>query len=128
MIQEFIEIWEARKGEIEAKFRISHPETYKEIVQSVVGILEGENLCNTPDPSRIHEIDDGDYQGTLVYVIGETGYQPRAYWTVLVSYGSCSGCDTLMSIRDYEDDAPTEQQVKDYMTLALHILQNIKEC
>ena len=80
----------------------------------------------TPDPERIHRIDDGNYQGTLVYVIGEKGYQPDKYWYVKVDYGSCSGCDTLEGIRDYTDDAPTDEQAKDYMTVALHIVQGMK--
>ena len=43
-----------------------------------------------------------------------------------VGYGSCSGCDTLEGIRHYNDDKPTEEQVRDYMTLALHIVQGMK--
>ena len=33
-----------------------------------------------------------------------------------VGYGSCSGCDTLEGIRYYNDDKPTEEQVRDYAT------------
>lgn len=65
--------------------------------------------CDAPHPERIHQIDDGDYQGTLIFVIGAGGYQPSRYWYVKVGYGSCSGCDTLQAIRGYEDDAPTKE-------------------
>jgi hypothetical protein len=80
-----------------------------------------------PDPERIHVIDDGDYQGTLVYVIGSKNYQPDVYWYVKVSYGSCSNCDTLAAIRDNANTPPTAEQIKDYITLALHIVQGLKE-
>ena len=80
----------------------------------------------SPDPERIHEIDDGDYQGTLVYIIGDDSYQPNQYWYVRIAYGSCSGCDTLESIRNYDGGPPKESQVDDYMTLCLHIIQQLK--
>lgn len=120
MIKEFIERWEINKNSLRTSFSTSHPESYENLVQRVISILED------PDPERIHKIDDGDYQGTLVFVIGEKGYQPSAYWYVKVEYGSCSGCDTLESIRSYSDETPTEEQVNDYMTLALHIVQGLK--
>jgi len=81
-----------------------------------------------PDPNRITEIDYGDYQGTLVYVIGQKGPQPGTHWTTSVSYGSCSGCDTLEAIRsEANGPQPTEDQMKEYRTLALHLLQKMKE-
>lgn len=125
MIQEFVTQWEARKKEVEDTFRKAHP-SYLGIVEAVVGIL-GEGY-GRPDPERITEIDHGEYQGTLLYVIAAHGYQPSDYWLVKVDYGSCSQCDTLQGIRysgDWED-LPNEEQVKEYMTLALHILQGLK--
>jgi len=44
-----------------------------------------------------------------------------------VSYGSCSGCDTLEAIRDYSGDTPTEKQLDEYMTLALHVVQGLRQ-
>jgi len=126
MIQEFVDRFESRREELRARLSQKHPEHYGELVKMVVESIGNDDDWRTPDPERIHAIDDGDYQGTLVYVIGETGYQPSGYWGVTVSYGSCSGCDTLQSIRSYEDFPPSEQQVDDYMTLMLHIVQNIK--
>jgi hypothetical protein len=117
-----------KKQELENIFKKKHPEGYKDIVKAVICILTGEDDSNeVPDPERITIIDDGDYQGTLLFVIGATGYQPNTYWYVKVNYGSCSGCDTLEDIRDYSDDLPTDEQIKDYMTLALHIIQGLKE-
>jgi hypothetical protein len=128
MIQKIVDAWMSNEASARAAFAAKHPEEYKDIVRVVV-----ETLCltmgkyNRPDPERIHEIDDGDYQGTLVYVIAEAGGQPSRYWYARVGYGSCSGCDTLQSLRGWEDGPPTPKQVNGYMTLALHIVQGMRE-
>jgi len=128
MIDEFVKIWDERKEELEAIFKQKHPSDYTEIVTNIAMILEKYgDLYKKMDSSKVHEIDDGDYQGTLLYLIPENTYQPSRYWMVKVGYGSCSGCDTLEGIKDYSDNPPTESQVKDYMTLALHIIQALKE-
>ena len=126
MIAKFVELFMTAGPKLEAVFSEAHPASYKAIVEAVVAVLsDGDDAA--PDPRRVHEIDDGEYQGTLVYVIGATGYQPGEYWYVKVSYGSCSGCDTLLSIRGYADGKPTAAQVRDYMTLARHIVQGMKQ-
>ncbi|HSH24992.1 MAG TPA: hypothetical protein VLA13_05585, partial [Massilibacterium sp.] len=84
-----------------------------------------DDYSGTPDPERIHSIDDGDYEGTLVFVIAEKGYQPHEYWYVRVWYGSCSGCDTLQRLEGRGDEIPVEE-VKGYMTLSLHVIQQLK--
>lgn len=104
------------------KFAAAHPEDYAAVVKAVVEVVSDDL-----DPERVHAIDDGHYQGTLVFVIAEAGYQPSRYWYVMVAYGSCSGCDTLEGIRKYDDDPPTEKQIDLYMTLALHVVQGLKE-
>lgn len=121
MIEEFTKLWFKDSYKIKALFEKSHPEDYKEIVKNVVSILPD------LDPERIHEINDGEYEGTLIFVIGEPGYIPRQYWVVSIEYGSCSTCDTLEGIREYSDELPTPEQVDQYMTLALHIVQRMKE-
>jgi len=127
MIDEFVQKWDERKGTIKNKYKLHHPKNYSEIVKNVIEILHTEDDCDDdPDPENIHEIDDGDYQGTLLYVIARKGYQPSEYWFVKVGYGSCSGCDTLQAITQYEDDPPDDDQVKRYMDLTLHVLQGIK--
>ena len=128
MIEEFTKAWFAKKDALEAAFKAKHPDDYKEIVKLVVEhILYDEDVYSSPDVDRVHSIDDGSYQGTLVFVIGASGYQPDDYWYVKVSYGSCSGCDTLQNIQGYSDDAPSDAQVRDYMTLALHIVQGLNK-
>lgn len=126
MIKEFVDRFMEKKLELQAVFAAKHPEDYKDVVKAVVSVLNNSEDYVSIDPNRIHEIDDGHYQGMLVYVIGATGYQPSEYWYVKVDYGSCSGCDTLLEIRRYSDEKPTEKQVQDYMALALHVVQGIK--
>jgi len=127
MITKFIDEFNANKEELENIFSQKHPESYMEIVKAVVEVLHNSEGYASIDPNRIHEIDDGDYQGNLLYIIGADDYQPSKYWYVMVAYGSCSGCDTLQGICDYSSGPPTTGQVKDYLTLALHIVQGLTE-
>ena len=121
MIQEFVERFQANPISWDTP-----PANYAEIVRRVIDVITTEEEYDSPDPDRIHEIDDGDYQGTLVFVIGARGYQPSKYWFVKVSYGSCSGCDTLQAISDNYDTPPTPRERDEYNLLALHIVQNLR--
>lgn len=120
MIQEFVERFQANSITWD-----KHPDSYLDIVKKIVEILTTDEY-ESIDPERIHQIDDGDYQGTLLFIIGAKGYQPEKYWYVKIAYGSCSGCDTLEAISCYSNNAPIEDEIKDYNLLALHIVQNIK--
>jgi hypothetical protein len=126
VIQAFVQRFDSQREVLLQKFRESHPKDYMAIVRAVVELLSDVYEYDSPDPERIHQIDDGDYQGTLLFVVGAQGYQPSTYWAVTVGYGSCSGCDTLEAIRDYSDGDPTEEQAKNYLTLALDILRGLK--
>ena len=88
------------------------------------------------DGDKITVIDNGDYQGTLLFAIPKACYQPGAYEYLMtyVGYGSCSGCDTLLAIQDgyWGEDwcnngnnaLPIKEQVDDFMALCLHIVEN----
>ena len=128
MNQTFVKAFFDNASKIRESFRQIPPSAYSDIVKAVVDVLPPELPWQEgPDPERIHQINDGDYQGVLVFVIACRGYQPSKYWSVMIDYGSCSGCDTLERIRGYGDSQTTEQQLDDYMTLALHIVQGISE-
>lgn len=123
MIQELVQAWEENKTLIRATLAKKHP-SYEDIVRAVAQHMPNMKADN------IHRIDDGDYQGTLLFIIPEDSYQPSQYWSTKVYYGSCSGCDTLASIREsgsYDDDKPSERQLDGYMSLALHLVQGFKE-
>ena len=78
------------------------------------------------DTEHITKIDNGDYQGTLLFVIPFKTYQPCAaeYLMTYVEYGSCSGCDTLRAIVGWGDDRPTASQVNDLLKLCEDIFTN----
>lgn len=84
------------------------------------------NNISTINTKRIHMIDDGNYQGTYLYVIPFATYEPAEYEYLMtyVGYGSCAGCDTLQGIQGYADGNLTEEQVKEFMTLCKDILCN----
>lgn len=78
------------------------------------------------DVDNIVEIDHGNYQGTLLFVIPFKCYQPSEddYLMIYIGYDSCSVCDTLQSIQDFSEDTLTGEQVKDFMNLCKDILMN----
>lgn len=82
------------------------------------------------DYDNITTVDNGDYQGTLLFLIPRDWYQPSEYDYLLTyaGYGSCSGCDSLLSIQEcyrFSDDLPTEEQVKEYMDLCKDLITNM---
>lgn len=95
---------------------------YEYLVKLVVRyIFNGgcEETWEEYDENNITVVDNGDYQGTQLFIIPKDGYPPceSDYLMTFVGYGSCSGCDALMAIQDWEEKEPTEQQVSDFMTL-----------
>ena len=78
------------------------------------------------DLDSIHEIGAGNYQGTLLYLIPFDSYHPNEYEYLMtyVGYGSCSGCDALLSIQNRYYGAPPKQMVDDLMALCKDILTN----
>ena len=132
MIQEFVKRFDEKRDDIRAELgnlldTKGWDLEYDDIVRIVIKAVSG-NWPNRMDLERIHRIDDGDYQGTLVYVIPEDGYQPRDYWYVRIAYGSCSGCDTLqwiMCCHDWKGEE-REKVIDDLFTLALHVVQKLR--
>lgn len=138
MVKEFCLAWEKNKGELEEYFRTTKQcayGNYEDLVRLIFDIiinpeikrgLFGEYNDHRFDTDNILVIDDGDYQGTQVFVLHQDRYQPSitSYVYTNVGYGSCSYCDTLQNIQDYKyNDLPDDEQVTDYMTLCLHLLQ-----
>lgn len=139
MIKEFCLAWEKNKPHLEEYFR-THEQNQYQIYQDLVKLLfdmviNPEIPDNTPwtygdkfDTGSIRVINDGNWQGTLIFILHRNRYNPSIdqYVYTSVEYGSCCGCDTLLCINCEGtcDDLPTDTQVKDYMTLCLHLLQN----
>lgn len=130
MDREIVGLWEKNKHMLERYLRETPQEkynSYEALVKLIVKyVLNGHT--DEYDAENIAVIDDGDYQGTLIFLIHRAVYQPGItdYLVTYVYYGSCSGCDTLQSIYEYHPGLPTEEQVEAYMTLCLHIIQRMK--
>ena len=98
---------------------------YKDLVKlTVMFILNDENEW---DENKIKEIDDGDYQGTLLYLIPEDTYQPNSseYLMTFVEYGSCSGCDTLQGIKCFLSTKGRNESINDLMSLCKDLICNM---
>lgn len=128
--------WNENKEKLREKFEegvhwndCSYTTLVKEIVRTVLN--EGDSpMCGEKwDDSNITTIDNGHYQGTLLFVIPLDSYQPDAgeYIITFVDYGSCSGCDTLQSILFWGEGKLTQSQVDDFMQLSKDIVMNIKK-
>lgn len=129
MITELVTRFDANRKNLHAQFLANRPDSYKAILQALIVAIASDDYADDQldlDVTRITAVDHGDYQGTILFVIAAKGYQPSRFWTTMVGYGSCSGCDTLQAISDYSSDAVTDSQANGYVTLALHLLQQMK--
>lgn len=132
MIREFVEKWDKYKKDLEDYFRNtkqSEYDKYEKIVKLLFEkVIDRDKLFGEYDLDNMIVIDDGDYSGTQIFIIHKDSYQPDIddYVYTHTYYGSCSGCDTLLSISSYDEDLPDESQVEAYMTVALHLLQRLK--
>ena len=136
MIKEFVAAWDSNKDKLKEYIKTHKQEdyeTYKDLLIMLISIVINPYfrdvlMENIWDTSRITTIDDGDYQGDQIFLVPKETYQPGIedyFWTHQV-YGSCSGCDLLLSISGYDYDLPTDVQVGGYMMLALHLLQRCR--
>ena len=127
MIIEFIDRFQEIKPRLLEQFSKEEPESYEDIFKQTIKMMfsDSDYDSETPDFERITVIDDGDYQGTLVFVVAAQGYQPNDYWATRVFYGSCSECDTFQRYCTYggnpEDSAP------EMVTMALHMIEAMKK-
>lgn len=131
MIQKYVDAFRENKKQFEKWVESIEEEiTYIDILKQVV------NLCLNPkyvdtlyelDEDKITEIDNGDYQGTLIYLIPRSCYQPMVsdYVYTSVFYGSCSGCDALLAAQGW-NYCNIKYDVDMVTTIALHIVENMK--
>ena len=136
MNKRIIDLWDKNQNKLERYFATTNQSEYDDylkLVKLIVKkVLNNDNECDYMHPNydidNITVIDNGDWQGTLIFLIPQKTYQPSAseYLVTYSWYGSCSGCDTLQSIHQYRYGLPNEEQVNDYMTLCLHLVQRMK--
>jgi len=139
-----IKAWENNKHRLENHFKemkgtenLSYGEIVRLLFEKVITDIESDDTWGDLNfnLSQLIELDHGSYQGTQIWIVPLDRYQPDVTDYVYTHnyYGSCSGCDTLQSIlsnHDYIEDEDeftfTEKQIRDLMTLALHLVQNMK--
>lgn len=129
MIQEFCDKVIGNKDSIIDWLRqLDHQPSYEELVKRVIETINLDADYGEPDPTQIVTIDHGGYQGTLLFIVPEVGYQPSKYWSLKVFYGSCSGCDTLQGIFGWDwPKEKSEQELNELYTLMLHLVQSMRE-
>lgn len=73
------------------------------------------------DIKHTTQINNGDYSGTLIYIIPEAIYEPDIwqYLVTYVDYGFFSGGDTLIKLKE---DYKYEDSTNDYMILCKDII------
>ena len=84
MIEAIVKKWDANKHKLEEYFATTKQEEYRDYKTIVVKlfelvITEIENEWSSTDGFDINKmtvIDDGDYQGTTIYIIPKDTYQP----------------------------------------------------
>lgn len=140
MIKKVMDQWAKNKDKLRealAKDKELNMCDYDYLVEKVVHVILNESKDHEDlfddgiiwNINGITTINDGDYQGTLLFIIPRATYQPceSEYLITYVNYGSCSVCDTLQGIQDYSNELPTEKQLDDYTTLCLHLCENMKK-
>lgn len=135
MIRKAVNQWNAHKEELREYFKTHKQKeymSYESIFKLLVTIVlnaEGENNMEL-SIEEMTVVDNGDYQGTQIFILPRETYQPDEsdyYWSSDY-YGSCSCCDTLLGISDYDvEEYPTDEQVKEYMTVCLHQIQRLRK-
>lgn len=134
MLKYCYEKWNKNKDKLENALRNdtkighhSYSDLLKITVDHILNDDENYRIWGNWNTKRITQIDDGDYQGTLLFLIPSNTYQPSEgeYLMTYIGYGSCSGCDVLQAIQPWEDGLPSEDTVKDYMALCKDFITNM---
>ena len=67
----------------------------------------------------------GDYQGDVVYFIHSAEDSCYDLFLSLLSYGSCSVCDSLLNAEEVGEEEGDDARVRDLMKLALNFIQEM---
>ena len=148
MIDHFVKAWDANKGRLKEYIgsrKQTEYDSYKKLTKILFDVVINPYYDKYNDPSwwghgeydlfdlkELVEVEYGEYQGTLLYIIPCPSASKlddgKEFIITGVDYGSCSGCDTLQGIiaEGESNSTPTESQLHDYMLLLLHLLQHCK--
>lgn len=129
MLRYCYEKWNKNRSTLEKKLRETNlcGVNYLDLLKLTVKCIFNDDAFDVKwDTENITEIDNGDYQGTLLYLIPGDYYQPSEseYLMTYIGYGSCSGCDLLQSIQPWDRSKVTEETIKDFMSLCKDFVTN----
>lgn len=102
---------------------------YGYLVKLVVDHIfnEDDEMALRWDADSITEVNNGSYQGTILWMIPLETYQPDEgdYLLTFVNYGSCSGCDTLLHLQAVMFDGKMDNKiVSGFMSLCKDLVCN----
>lgn len=134
MLKILVEKWDKNKDKLRNALynadlkNVEYIDIVKLTFDNIYNVDNKKHSLSDLDMGNITEINDGEWQGTLLYLIPFKTYQPAEdeYLMTYVGYGSCSGCDTLQSIQSEipSSGQPTEANIKDFMVLCKDIICN----
>lgn len=133
MIKEFCEKWYKYKDDLRDFIKeapIEEFDSYKKLVEILFKKVINKDVEDFEDKyNEFYEVQIGDYSGENVYIIADSYYYPNKCIITNVSYGSCSGCDTLLGIigYSYENEYLEESGIDGIMQILLHLLQHCKK-
>ena len=118
MLKILLEKWDKNKGLLEEKLR-NKPMNYKykDLVKLTFDTIYNSDKTDYWDKMRIVKTVGGkEYSGNYVFLLN-FGYYDEDVDTMLITYveyGSCTGCDTLLRIIEWDEGKlPDENQLKD---------------
>lgn len=129
------ELWNLNEGKLRATLANRtdlNDCCYRDLVKLTFDVIYNSiELPNVDrlDTDHITVVDNGNYQGTLLFLIPFDTYQPseNEYLMTYIGYGSCSGCDALQGAQDWDFDSNkklTETQIRDFMSICLDLIRN----
>lgn len=130
MLKYCYEKWNKNRNKLEEALRktdLSQVEYRDLLVLTVENILNDDDYGPKWSTKEITEINNGSYQGTLLYLIPEDDYQPSEwqYLMTYIGYGSCSVCDLLQSIQPYSQEEIDDDDIKNFMSLCKDFVTNM---
>lgn len=134
MEQKFIDLWFKNKDKLEEALMnyedlewCSYLDLFKLTIKNIInaGRTDYDRIL---DEDKITEINNGDFRGTLLFIIPGSIYNPMEdeYYITFVNYGNCFGYDTLLAIQHNYGYESKKEQVNDLMMLCLHMLERMK--
>lgn len=127
MLPDIIKQWDDNKAALQEYFQTTRQEKYSSYEEIVKLLFKYIIIDKDYNLEEMTVVDNGNYQGTKIFLVPEARYQPEAHEYLITHtyYGSCSGCDTIEGIHGSYYELPSDQQVSDYMTLCLHLIQKM---